>query len=108
MIACSINDKIDGKRGRTPRPVAVGGLREHLAYEADLPLPARPLSTLRTACCHDARKTRSRPAWWALAGRDSHPQVVFSFAQRTPRASGKMWRSGTTRRVSGGRLLNKR
>ena len=31
-------------------------------FEATFTHPARPLSTLRTPRCHDARKTRSRPA----------------------------------------------
>ena len=30
-------------------------------FEATFTHPARPLSTLRTPRCHDARKTRSRP-----------------------------------------------
>jgi len=38
-----------------------------------------------TSC---ARKTRSRPARYALAGRDFHPQDDASFARRTPGCSG--------------------
>src|SRR5207249_10336956 len=41
--------------------------------------PVRPLSTLRTPRCRDARKTRSRPACSALDGPDFHWQAHSSF-----------------------------
>ena len=58
-------------------------------FRGSIAHPARLLSTLRTPCCHDARKTRSRPARYALAGRDFHPQDNTSFSQRTPRSTQK-------------------
>ena len=46
--------------------------------------PVRPLSTLRTPRCRDARKTRSRPACSALDGPDLHWQAHIGFSYRTP------------------------
>src|SRR5437879_3661301 len=46
--------------------------------------PVRPLSTLRTPRCRDARKTRSRPACSALGGPDLHWQAHIGFSYRTP------------------------
>src|SRR3954454_17437699 len=52
--------------------------RESISY------PVRPLSTLRTPRCRDARKTRSRPACSALDGPDLHWQAHTGFSYRTP------------------------
>ena len=53
-------------------------------FRESIPHPVRPLSTLRTPRCRDARKTRSRPACSALDGPDLHWQAHTSFSYRTP------------------------
>src|SRR5439155_13979714 len=53
-------------------------------FRESIPHPVRPLSTLRTPRCRDARKTRSRPACSALDGPDLHWQAHIGFSYRTP------------------------
>src|SRR3954462_3092245 len=52
-------------------------------FRESIPHPVRPLSTLRTPRCRDARKTRSRPACSALDGPDLHWQAHIGFSYRT-------------------------
>ena len=57
--------------------------------DVDFQVPAsadvtRPLSTLQTPCCHDARKTRSRRASYGSRRPRLPPVGHHQFAQRTP------------------------
>ena len=53
-------------------------------FEATFIHPARPLSTLRTPRCHDARKTRFRPVRYDFGRIGLSPIGSFQLAQRTP------------------------
>ena len=75
-------------------------------FRGSIANPARLLSTLRTHRYQYARKTRSRLARYALAGRDFHPQDVTSFSQRTPRSVQKP-NSDSRHLYAGGRLDSK-
>ena len=57
-------------------------------FEATFTHPARPLSTLRTPRCHDARKTRSRPVRYDFDRIGLSPIGSFQLAQRTPASRG--------------------
>ena len=64
-------------------------IRDLQYFQATFIHPARPLSTLRTPRCHDARKTRSRPVRYDFDRIGLSPIGSFQLAQRTPYSRGK-------------------
>jgi hypothetical protein len=63
-------------------------IRDLQNFEATITHPARPLSTLQTPRCRDARKTRSRPARYGFGRIGLSPIGSFQLAQRTPASCG--------------------
>lgn len=71
---------IDNAHTAFSHPHSLGLRNFYEAFRGSFKYPIRPLSTLRTPRYHDARKTRSQPARYALAGQDFHLQDAASLA----------------------------